>query len=76
MASVVQQHEKTWQGEALRTLQGCRPEGVVVVESCYCFVWSVGKNLSHDLHELGLGFHHLLHLFLRSAARRHLLGLK
>jgi hypothetical protein len=39
-------------------------------------VVGVGQKLSHDLHELSLGFHHLLHLFLRSATRRHLLGLE
>jgi hypothetical protein len=35
-------------------------------------VVSVGQKLSHDLHELSLGFHHLLHMFLRSTMRRHL----
>jgi hypothetical protein len=39
-------------------------------------VLNVGKELSHDLHKLSLGFHHLLHMFLRSATRRHLLGLR
>jgi hypothetical protein len=39
-------------------------------------VVGIGQKLSHDLHELSLGFHHLLHLFLRSATRRHLLGLE
>jgi hypothetical protein len=36
----------------------------------------VGLKLSHDLHKLSLGFHHLLYLFLRSVTRRHLLGLE
>jgi hypothetical protein len=74
MASNGSAARETLQGEALGTSQAYQPEGrwwwrrIVVVIVC--------KELSHDLHELSLGFHQLLHLILRSAMWRHLLGLK
>jgi hypothetical protein len=46
---------------------------VVIIVVVVVVVLNVGKKLCHDLHELNLGFHHLLHLFLRSAMGRYLL---
>jgi hypothetical protein len=79
---MVQQHEKTLQGQALGTLQAYQLEGAVAVEGIVVVivivvvVLTVCNELSHNLHELSMGFHQLLHLFLRGAMRRHLLGLK
>jgi hypothetical protein len=78
---MVQQHEKTLQGEALGTLQAYQLEGAVAVEGIVVVivivvVLTVCNELSHNLYELSLGFHQLLHLFLRGVTRRHLLGLK